>query len=186
MEYDRVDHHAHAHNHTHHRPASSIPASLQRPGAGDAAQRPARAGLRSPNGPRHTLTKHAHTHSCKQHRQLHTQLGHHHQSRQHFQTPASRLSRCSSRTRVSGLAGAERAKSPHAEHGTTPRNLAASRVVAEERQRWKAAHLAFPFFRTFNTHSPREASGPLAFSHPLAHTHHSEGIHHLNYREQRK
>ena len=50
-------------------------------------------------------------------------------------TPASRHSRCSAQARASGLAGAERAKTHSRSTRTTPRNLAASRGEAEERQR---------------------------------------------------
>ena len=49
--------------------------------------------------------------------------------------PASRHSRCSAQARASGLAGAERAKTHSRSTRNTPRNLAASRGKAAERQR---------------------------------------------------
>ena len=76
----------------------------------------------------------------KQYRQPHTRPGQQ-TIPASLQNPASRHSRCSKQARASGLAGTERANTHSRSTRNTPRNFAALRGKAVERQRWKAAHL---------------------------------------------
>ena len=80
------------------------------------------------------LANHPHTHIRKQQHRALTQP-----SQQTIpascRNPASRQSKCSAQARASKLAGAERAKTHSRSTRNTPRNLAASRGEAEERQR---------------------------------------------------
>ena len=109
----------------HHK--SSIPAQqIQRTGARKRA-------CRGETG-RSVSTKHEHVHSRTQRHRVHTQPSHTIIPAS-CRNPASRHSRCSAQALVSGLAGAERAKPHSRSTRTPPRNLAASRGKAAERQR---------------------------------------------------
>ena len=80
------------------------------------------------------LAKQKHTHSRKQQHRAHTQPGQY-TIPASCRNPASRHSRCRAQARASGLEGAERAKTHSQGTRNTPRNLAASRGEAAERQR---------------------------------------------------
>ena len=108
-----------------------IPASRHRAAA---AHRHVRTGLQYRNGPKLTRGARAHTHSRKQQHQAHTHPSQH-TITPVMQQPGTQQSRCSAQTRASGLAGAERAKTHSRTTRNTPRNLAASRGEAAERQR---------------------------------------------------
>ena len=79
------------------------------------------------------LKKHVYTHGDKQHHRAHTARPANYPGI--YRSPASRHSRCSAQTRASRLAGAERTKTHSRSTRNTPRNLAASRGEAAERQR---------------------------------------------------